>query len=127
MADDDSAAKAPLPVPVRAPAPGKAVAFKPRPEAVRDLVWRLAADTSNIKWSIHALERMGQRGITDKVALETMRKGIPKGAVEAGQNTGEWKLKMTHRPTGRREVGVVVITVRNARLLVKTVEWEDLT
>jgi hypothetical protein len=125
MASDDSPKISPLPVPVRAPA--NAIEFKPRPEAVRDLVWRLAVDTSNIKWSKHALERMAERGITDKVALETMRKGMPKGAVEAGEKPGEWKLKMAHRPTGRREVGVVVITVRNARLLVKTVEWEDQT
>ena len=112
-------------MPIRASA-NALIEFRPRPEVIRDLVWRLAADTSNIKWSKHALLRMGERGITDRLAVETMRKGMPKGTVETGENPGEWKLKMTHRPTGRREVGVVVITVRNARLLVKTVEWEDL-
>ena len=28
---------------------------------------------------------------------------------------------------GRREVGVVVVTVKGTHLLVKTVEWEDLS
>ena len=74
----------------------------------------------------HLLERMAERGISDKFALEAMRQGLTKGDVDAGQNPGEWKVKMTYRPKGRREVGVVVVTVRNERLLVKTVEWEDL-
>jgi hypothetical protein len=125
MSDEDAAPKPSVRVPISAPA--NTVEFKPRHEAIRELVRKLAANTSNIKWSNHALERMSERGITDKFALEAMRQGMPKGDVEAGQNPGEWKIKMTHRPKGRREVGVVVITVRNARLLVKTVEWEDLT
>jgi hypothetical protein len=33
---------------------------------------------------------------------------------------------MVRAVKGRREVGVVVLTVRNEYLLVKTVEWEDL-
>jgi len=32
---------------------------------------------------------------------------------------------MVKEVKGRREAGVVVLTIRNERLLVKTVEWED--
>lgn len=105
---------------------GKAIAFKLRPETLRDLVRRLAEDSENVKWSVHALERMAERGITDKVALEVLRRGDVKGGIEPGQNPGEWKVKMVRMVKGRREAGVVVLTVHNARLLVKTVEWEDL-
>ncbi len=125
MSDEDAAAKALARAPRSVSA--KPIQFKPRPEVIRDMVWRLAADTDNIKWSKHALERMAERGITDKFALDAMRHGSLKGGVEAGQKTGEWKVKMTHRAKGRREVGVVVITVCDNCLLVKTVEWEDLT
>ncbi len=97
-----------------------------RPETVRDLVHRLALDTSNIRWSTHALDRMHERGITDHAAVEVLRKGDIKGTLEAGRTPGEWKLKLVREMKGRREVGVVVVTVRNAKLLVKTAEWEDL-
>ena len=70
---------------------------------------------------------MTERSITDKIVLEVMRRGSTKGAVKAGREHGEWKVKMAYRTNGRREVGVVVITVRNECLLVKTVEWEDVT
>jgi Domain of unknown function (DUF4258) len=98
-----------------------------RPEAIRDQVHRLALDTSNVSWASHALDRMGERGITDAMAVDVLRRGSLKGAVEAGKHPGEWKVKMVRQVKGRREVGVVVVlAVRNARLFVKTVEWEDL-
>ena len=102
------------------------IKFAPRLETLRDLVHRLAADTDNIRWSTHALERMEERGITDKMAVEVLQKGECKGTPEPGKNPGEWKVKLVRRMKGRREAGVVVLTVHNGRLLVKTAEWEDL-
>ncbi len=32
---------------------------------------------------------------------------------------------MVRAVRGRREVGVVVVTLRNEKIFVKTVEWED--
>jgi hypothetical protein len=107
--------------------PPKPILLRPRPEAIRDLIRRLAADTSNIAWSTHALERMAERDITDIVAVEVLRRGQPKGDIEAGNRTGEWKVKMVFATKGRREVGIVVVTIHDRRLLVKTAEWEDLT
>lgn len=98
----------------------------PRPEVIRDHIHRLAADTANIAWSTHALQRMTQRDIVDRVAIEVLRKGSVQGSIEAGANRGEWKVKMVREVRGRREVGVVVTNIRNKRLLVITVEWEDL-
>jgi hypothetical protein len=69
---------------------------------------------------------MVERGITDKMAIEVLQKGDCEGEVEAGANPGEWKLKMVRQMKGKREAGVVVLTAGNARLLVKTVEWEDI-
>jgi hypothetical protein len=107
--------------------PPKRMDFRPRPEMIRDLVRRLAADTKNIAWSRHALERMPERDITDEMAVSVLRAGWPEGPIEAGNHPGEWKVKMVKEIRGRREVGVVVITIRSERLFVKTVEWEDLT
>jgi hypothetical protein len=107
--------------------PKRAPVLVLRPETIRDLVHRLAANTANISWASHSLERMTERGITDAMAIDVLRRGSPKGAIEGGKNAGEWKVKMVRQVKGRREAGVVVVTVRNARLFVKTVEWEDLT
>lgn len=132
MSDEDTPPKPPQPALATlaravgaALGPTNVVKMVPRAEVVRALVWKLAADTTNIKWSQHALERMAERGITDKLALEVMRRGSTKGEVETGKGRGEWKVKMAYRANGRREVGVVVVTVRSEGLLVKTVEWED--
>jgi hypothetical protein len=107
--------------------PPKRVDFRPRPEVMRDLVHRLAADTRNIAWSTHALQRMTERDITDRVAVDVLRTGWLQGGVAPGDKPGEWKVKMVKMVRGRREVGVVVITIREERLLVKTAEWEDPT
>src|SRR5262249_20596760 len=56
-------------------APKPAAVFVPRPETIQDMVRRLARDTSNIKWSRHALQRMDERGITDKYAIDVLRRG----------------------------------------------------
>lgn len=135
MSDEDSGPKPPLAVPIAAtavvavptPSPANTVEFKPKIDTVCRTVRKLAADTANIKWSKHALERMAERGITDKYVLDAMRHGMAKGDIAPGAKPGEWKIKMTHRAKGRREVGVVVIVVHSKHLLVKTTEWEDLT
>ncbi len=114
-------AKKPHPLPDPKP-----LLFAPSAKTIRELVNRLAASTDNIGWSDHAFERMAERGITDVVAVDVLRLGHPQGEIEPGKNPGEWKVKMVRPVKGRREVGVVVLTVHNSRLFVKTVEWEDL-
>ena len=97
----------------------------PRPELVRDAVRALAQDTANIQWRKHAQDRMVERDITDRMALEVMRKGYVKGVVEPGEQADEWKVKLAMEMRGRREVGVVVSVVGQTKLRVITVEWED--
>ena len=90
------------------------------------IIHELARNTSNIGWSTHALERMAERDITDRVAVDVLRTGSLQGRIEPGSNPGEWKVEMVKEVKGQRKVGIVVITIRNARLFVKTTEWEDL-
>ena len=100
--------------------------FKPRPEELLERVRSLARDSKNVGFSEHAEERMEQRGITDLDALRILRSGELSGPVEAGRNKGEWKCKIVAAIKGRREAGVVTILIKNRRLRIKTVEWEDL-
>lgn len=91
-----------------------------------DRVRELAKDSRNIKWSQHARDRMNERGIPNRVALTVRRRGFVEGEITPGKNEGEWRAKMIRQVRGKREVGVVVVKIRNSRLFVKTVEWEDL-
>jgi hypothetical protein len=98
----------------------------PRSEVIRELVRNPALDTGNIQWRVHAQERMVERGITDEMALEVLRRGDVKGEIEARERPGELKVKMVREIKGRsREVGVVAIVVSSEKLRVITVEWED--
>ena len=100
--------------------------MRPRPEVVRNTARALAQDTANIQWRNHAtLVRMPQRDITDKMALEVIRKGYVKGMVEPGRQADEWVVKLALEMRNGREVGVVVSVVGGVQLRVITVEWED--
>ena len=101
------------------------VVLQMRPSTLRDLVRRLSQDTGNIAWGKHALERMAERDIRDYVVVDVLREGEISGSFEPGSNPGEWKAKFVKEVRGRRQAGVVVIVIRNAKLFVKTVEWED--
>ena len=70
---------------------------------------------------------MDWRGITDNMMFEVLRTGFIKGGdIVPGKNPGEWKVKMTKKMKGQREVGVVTLVINCQRLFIKTVEWEDL-
>lgn len=101
------------------------VRMSPNPTEFCRRVRELSEDTSRIKWSRHARDRMVERDISIRVALSVIRGGYLAGAIVAGSNTGEWKAKFVRKVPGRRDVGVVFLLVRNDALLVKTVEWED--
>ena len=109
------------------PTPGKKVtAYRLTPAMATKRIRALAARTDDIDWSNHALERMEEREIFDVDVVRTMRGGEIAGEPEPAR-LGEWKCKFVRQVRGGRSVGVVVIILQNNRLLVKTVEWEDLT
>jgi hypothetical protein len=79
-----------------------------------------------VYFSDHALDRMDLRGISDVQAVRVLASGELRGEPEPGNRPGEWKVKMVARMKGMREIGVVSIIVRNSKIFVKTVEWEDM-
>lgn len=106
--------------------PDRVIQFRPLPSQLLAQVRAAAGDSSNVKFAVHALERMEERGITTLDALRTLRHGEIQGRIEAGANKGEWKCKIVKQIKGSRDVGVVTIVMSSGRLFVKTVEWEDL-
>ena len=99
---------------------------RPRPELLLRRVSNLAADSANVILSNHAMVRMTERDILDIEVFKILRSGILVGEPEQ-TSRGEWKLKLVMKLRGNRDAGVVTIILRGDRkLLVKTVEWEDL-
>lgn len=111
------------PIPVRRPINW---ARLPNDQAER-LIRERAADTSKIRFSLHAYDRIAERSITQIDAIRILRtghiEGNPQKTVE-----GEWEVTVVKRILGTREVGVVTIIWRNKdELFVKIVEWMDFT
>lgn len=107
--------------------PGKLVAqFRPRPDQLRETIRSIAADSRNVAFGAHALERMEEREITTLDALRVLRIGEIVGDIEPGKNAGEWKCKVVAGRRGSREIGVATVVLSRGRLFIKTVEWEDL-
>ena len=100
--------------------------FKPTRGRLEKRIRELARYDENITWSDHAFDRSDERDITIRDALSVLLNGYIDGDIERGKSLGEWKCKMTKRMKGRREIGVVVILIKDVELFVKTVEWEDL-
>lgn len=106
---------------------GKAVTeFRPRIDQMEATIRAVAADSRNVLFGEHALDRMEERGITTLDALRVLKKGNMAQPPVPGRRTGEWKCKIIAQVKGAREVGVVTIVIHNRRLFIKTVEWEDL-
>jgi hypothetical protein len=97
----------------------------PPPDALLDLIRRLSRER-RIGYLDHADERLAERGFDVFDVYGTLEKGYLADNIEAGVNEGEWKVKIVDVPEGTsRKMGVVTIVVKDRRLLIKTVEWED--
>jgi Domain of unknown function (DUF4258) len=97
----------------------------PPPDALLDLIRKLARER-RIGYLDHADERLVERGFDVFDVYQTLENGYFAEDIKAGANEGEWKVKIVDVPEGRsRKMGVVTIVVKDRRLLIKTVEWED--
>lgn len=68
---------------------------------------------------------MLDRGITTTDVLRVLRTGYVDGDPTETER-GDWKCKITKNVRGSRDVGVVTVIWRAARLILVTAEWEDL-
>jgi hypothetical protein len=109
----------------------KAEVVKLAPKALHpgDLmrVIRKLAEQGAVSFSYHAFDERGtERDIDMDDALAVLRQGMIRGEITPGTNPGEWKCKVVDKPDDwHREIGVVAVVVKNQRILIITVEWED--
>jgi hypothetical protein len=99
--------------------------FRLRPDRAEATIKSKARETRNVIFGDHAKEQADHRDIPKDEVFRILRTGTIKGDPEKARR-GEWKCKMIKRIRGGRDAGIVVIILRNGRLFIKTVEWEDL-
>lgn len=99
--------------------------FRLTPSVAQKRIRDTAANSDNVIFGNHALDRMEERGIYDAAVFEILRTGVINGSPEMTESK-EWKCKMVKKLRGSREAGVITIILHNGRLFIKTVEWEDL-
>ncbi len=100
--------------------------IKMNAKQAEQLIKTIAVQSSNVRFAIHALERMKERAISLANVYEVLCKGYVDGIPTQGKKEGEWKCKIVRHARGNRDIGVIVIIIRGSTLFVKTVEWEDL-
>jgi len=111
--------------PIKLRQPTKWPDHPPRPDALLAIIRKLAEE-GRFGFLDHADERLLKRGFDIFDVLEALKKGYIVGPIDAGKKEGEWKTKVVDEVEGTsRQVGVVTIVVKNERVLIKTVEWED--
>jgi hypothetical protein len=99
--------------------------FPPRPELLLAIIRTLIRER-RYAFMNHAQDRFLERGFDIFDFYYVLEHGHIDGKIEAGKRDGEWKVKVVDVPKGTsRKMGVVTIVVKEIRLLIKTVEWED--
>ena len=104
----------------------RVVPMRPKLADIHATIRRLAVEDRSVFISYHARERMEQRAITRIDVIRVLQRGHVDGQIDAGENPGEWKCKVVANVRGSRDIGVVTLVIGGDKLLVKTVEWEDL-
>lgn len=84
----------------------------------------LALDSAKIIVTDHAVERMEDRGFDDTDLFRVLEQGNVMDPPSRTQH-GDWKCKVVKRLRGTRDTGVVTVIARNDRLIIVTMEWED--
>lgn len=86
---------------------------------------QIAADTSKVFLTDHAVARMIERGFSDGDVFRVLRVGDMSGSPWIEED-GCKACKVVLRQRGDRDIGVVTILIsEDSELVVKTVEWED--
>jgi hypothetical protein len=89
------------------------------------LIRALAMNSINVEVTDHAEQRMEERGLTDHDLFDILTVG---SVLDPPARTprGEWKCKIVKRLRGGRDAGAITVIAKGTRLIVLTVEWEDL-
>jgi hypothetical protein len=91
-----------------------------------EVVRKIAATDTAIQFTTHAQERMEERDISLADVVRVLRNGTVEEPPKAGKGKDEWKVKVIRHHRGCRDIGVVTLVVRESKLVILTVEWEDL-
>ncbi|MGN6621976.1 MAG: DUF4258 domain-containing protein [Sphingomonas sp.] len=104
----------------------RVVPLRPKVADLHATIRKIAREDRLVYLSHHARERMERRSISRLDVVRVLTRGHIEGVVLPGDNPGEWKAKVVANVRGSRDIGVVTLVISFEKILVKTVEWEDL-
>ena len=104
----------------------RVVPLRPKRSEIHETIRQIAEEDRCVYLSKHAIERMDLRSITRIDVIRVLTRGHIEGEIVPGSNPGEWKCKVVANVKGSRDIGVITLIIGCHRLLIKTVEWEDL-
>ena len=70
------------------------------PKEVLARLRRAVRNSFNIHWTVHAEERMVERGVTTRQVMLALQKGGIDG--DPVLEDGDWKITLVHRAAGRK-------------------------
>lgn len=91
----------------------------------QEIIRLKSQDTSNIIFTFHAQERMEERGFSSKDVITVLRDGYVDEEPTFNREKNSFECKVTKRISSRF-AGVVTGIINSGKLIIITVEWEDL-
>jgi hypothetical protein len=89
------------------------------------IVRAIAQDSARVLITDHAADRMEERDIAVRDLFAILRTGHVLASPSLTPE-GQWKCKVVKRLRDNRDAGAVTIIAGPSKLVVVTVEWEDL-
>ncbi len=84
----------------------------------------LALEPARVTVTFHAQDRMLERGFSNRDLINVLTTGQVLAQPTLTER-GEWKCKVVKRLRGSRDAGAVTLIAKGDRLIVVTMEWED--
>ena len=110
---------------MRQPSPPGNKPGPPHQGVLMTAIRKLAASGA-ITYTLHAEQRLAQRGIDRQDVTDVIRIGDISGPITPGSNRGEWQCLVAGPPPwSHRDVGVALAVEPTRRVIIKTVEWID--
>jgi hypothetical protein len=98
--------------------------FKLTSAAALEMIKRRAAQSDNVSITLHAEERMWERGITLDDVLTILRKGHLYHAPFLNDRR-QWQVEVERRMPGGRDAVAITVIPTGSLLTVVTVMWRD--
>lgn len=84
----------------------------------------IAQDSANVAITFHTMERMEERGFSNRDLIELLRNGYVDEEPEYNAEKQEYKYKITKTVDSTRTAAAITLIISDKKLLVITIMWK---